>query len=118
MRAAGVIALFGAERANDGQAIRLLRQLRQMFAESQAGDAGRDFLKGAAVGVTGLHIPGIRLAGAAAHPQQDAMPAAAWIIGEFLGQRRNPGRAARPNKTKAEAQMTQEVAALDGACSM
>ena len=79
LRAAGVVAFLRAQRADDRELFGMLGELGQVLAELQAGDVGFDLLELAAVGVVGLHVERVGLAGTAAHPQQDAMPAATRI---------------------------------------
>ena len=74
-------------RADDGHACRMnLASLRQVLADLDARGTGVDFLERAAVGVAGLEIEGVHLAGAAVHPQQDAGLAPLRIRGGVVGQ--------------------------------
>jgi hypothetical protein len=62
-----------ADRADDRQVVRLPTQVRQVFAELDAGRARRDGAERAAVlgrGV-GLHVPGVDVRRPAAEPDQD-----------------------------------------------
>src|SRR5262249_56180111 len=64
---------------------------------------GRDLAKGPAVGVAGLEVEGIGLAGAAVHPEEDAGPAALRVGGCFVGQGLDPagvGRAEHARRTQ------------------
>ncbi len=82
----GMVAFLAGHRADDGQMFGLFGQLGQVFGDAQAGHRGGDFLEGAAVGMAGLGIEGVDLAGAAAHPQQDAGAAARRIAGRLGSQ--------------------------------
>ena len=86
IRPAAVVAFLGAQAADDRQPIGHLAQLRQVLAESQAGNLRRDFLELAAVGVARLHVERVGLRRTPRHPQQDAMPPPLWIAGQLIGQ--------------------------------
>ena len=68
----------------------LFGELGQVFGDAQAGHAGGDVLERSAVGVAGLGIERVDLAGAAAHPQKDAGAAAGRIGGRLGGERLEP----------------------------
>ena len=72
---AGAAAVV-AQRADDGQVVRLLGQVRQVLAEADAGALVAIGLERAAVlgGSVGLHVPGVDVRGAAAEPDQDGRP--------------------------------------------
>jgi hypothetical protein len=71
-----VVAFLGGHRPQDGQLLAVLGQLGQVLAEFHSRRSGGDLLEGSAVGMAGLEVEGVRLAGAAIHPQQDARPLA------------------------------------------
>jgi hypothetical protein len=75
VRAPLVVALPGAEPAEDGDPVHLPGDQGEVLADPHAGDAGGDLLEGAAVGMAGFEVEGVDLAGAAAHPEEDAVPA-------------------------------------------
>ncbi len=108
VRGPAVIPFLGSHRADDGQMLGLRGQLGQVLGNPQPRDAGFDGLETAAVFVPGLQVEGIQLAGAAAHPQQNARAAA-------VGRRRDAvGRAGQPGPGRAADQtgrgQTQHVA--------
>src|SRR5262249_41225089 len=64
--------------------------LGQVLADLDAGDLRLDFLERPAVGVPGLEVEGVELAGAAVHPQQDARPLALRVGGGVVGHGAEP----------------------------
>ena len=81
-----MIPLAGAHGTNDGHAIRKVRDLRQVLADLDPRHGRLDFLVGAAIGMAGLEVKRIRLAGAAVHPQEDARATPQGVLGRVLGQ--------------------------------
>jgi hypothetical protein len=106
-----MVAFLGGERADNGEAVGLFGELGEVLAELQARGLGRDFFELAAVGVAGLHVEGIGLAGAAGHPEKDAVAAAARIGGDLRGERGQPVRAAGAEQAKAH--VLEHQAAID-----
>ena len=68
-----VVAVPAVHRADDRELVEHRRLLRQVLAERDAGQPGGDDAEGAAVleRAVGLGVPGVDLAGAAGHPEQD-----------------------------------------------
>ena len=68
-----VVAVPGVHRADDRELVEHRRLLRQVLAEQDAGQPGGDDAERAAVleRAVGLGVPGVDLAGAAGHPEQD-----------------------------------------------
>jgi hypothetical protein len=66
--AAAVVGLLGGHPAKDRELVGAVGELRQVLADLQIGHLGLDGLDRAAVGVVGLRVPGVDLAGAAVHP--------------------------------------------------
>jgi hypothetical protein len=87
-----VVGLLGAHRADERHVLHVSGDLRQMLADFDAGDAGGDLLVGSAVGVAGLQIEGVHLAGTAVHPEEDARPLALGMSDGVRGQRFQPAR--------------------------
>jgi hypothetical protein len=106
--AAAVVAFFGAEAADEAEAISHLAEAREVLTEAEAGDFGGDFLELAAVGVAGLHVERISLRRSACHPKENAVPAALRIIREGAGEVREP--AAGASSQEAEGGGFQPVA--------
>ena len=67
-----MVGFLGAHGTEDGHSIHLFGDLGEVLADFDAGDGRFDFLEGTAVGVAGLKIEGVHLAGSAVHPEQDA----------------------------------------------
>ena len=74
---AGVViagpAAMVAKRAHDGQVMRLLRKIRQVLAQLDAGSGSCNGLEGASIFFRGirLHVPGVDVRCAAAEPDHD-----------------------------------------------
>src|SRR4051812_44302986 len=111
MRAACMVAFFGAERTHDCDPVRVLGQLRQVLAEPEPRHARLNLLEFAAVRVPRLHVERIGLTRAAAHPKQDTMPPAPRVL-RYIGRKRwKPRRTARAQKAKPEA--PQNISAVE-----
>ena len=85
-----MVAFLRAHRANDGDVFHLLGEPGKVFADKNAGNRGFNGFELTAVGMTGLGIKRIDLAGAARHPEQDARPAAPRLPGRVVGQGLDP----------------------------
>src|SRR5262249_13190887 len=84
-----VVGIAGGHAAQDGHVLHLLSELGQVLADLDAGHAGIDEL----VLATVFDIPGVRLGGAAVHPEEDAglvLGAGRGLFSGAAGQRLEP----------------------------
>ena len=88
LRGPAVLALLGGHAADDAEVLGGRGELRQVLADPQPRDGGVGLLGRPAVLVAGLEVPGVGLAGAAGHPQDDAR------LGRLLVRRPPPAAAA------------------------
>jgi hypothetical protein len=75
-------------------------QLRQVLADAQTRDARGDLAELATVRMARLQVERVQLTWPAVHPQQDAMPAAARVGGQLIGQDRQPAAGACAQATE------------------
>ena len=85
-----IVGLARVHRADDGHLVHVPGDLGQVLADLDAGRRRVDFLEETAVGVTGLERPGVGMARAAGHPQQDAGLAPLRIAGRVVRQGLHP----------------------------
>src|SRR5262249_46244280 len=71
VRAASVIAFTAVQRADDRQVLEVLGGVFHQLANLDARSGGVDRLEVALVGGANFDVPGVHVAGAAAHPQDD-----------------------------------------------